>query len=137
MPCIFMSIFWAGAFFDREEARDAEDVFLPFALTPANATAPLFCVCFLLAAVDFDLALGLLLGLLPMSMPGMFCMSCCARRGKAAATKSRKAVAIAQNFERKIDLKLSMIPSRMIPVSRKFGYINCRSLLNSKLDLVL
>lgn len=116
MPGIFMSIFSAGAFFDREEARDEEGIFMP--LIP-----PLFCVCFLLAAVDLDLDLdfdfGLFLGLLPIFMPGMFCMSCCAHAGTAATPRSRKAIAMAQNFEHKIDLKLFMIPSRMIPVSRE------------------
>ncbi|HEY0379952.1 MAG TPA: hypothetical protein VGC87_23760 [Pyrinomonadaceae bacterium] len=113
MPGIFMSIFRAGAFFDREEARDEEGIFMP--LIP-----PLFCVCFPLAAVDFDLDLaldfGLPLGLLPMFMPGMFCISCCAHAGTAATPRSRKATAMAQNFERKIDLKVFMIPSRIIPL---------------------
>jgi hypothetical protein len=118
MPGIFMSIFRAGAFFDREVARDEEGICIP--LIP-----PLFCVSFLLATVDLalDLALdlGLLFDLLPMSMPGMLCMSCCAQAGTAATPRSRKATAMAQNFEHKIGLKLFMIHSRIIPVSKRAG----------------
>lgn len=111
-----MSIFWAGAFFVREDARDEDGMFMPFIFTPL--TAPLFCVVLLLAAVDLDLDLGLLLGLLPMFMPGMFCMSCCAQAG-AAATTSRPAMAIVLTFERKINLKLFMIPSRIVLLNKE------------------
>jgi hypothetical protein len=73
--------------------------------------APLFCVCLFLAAIDLDLDLDLclLFDLPPMFMPGIFCMSFCARTG-AATTRSRPAIATAQTRERKFDLKLFMIP---------------------------
>lgn len=103
-----MSIFWAGAFFEREDAREAVGMFMPFMLIAF--VRPLFCVCFLLAAVDFDLDFGLLLDLLPMFMPGMFCMSCPAQTDAADMT-SRKATTTAHNFKREIILKLFMIPS--------------------------
>jgi len=108
IPGIFMSIFLAGAFLDREDARDEEGMFMPFILIPP--IPPLFCVRFLLLAIDLDLDLGLLLDLPPMFMPGMSCISCCAQTG-AATMRSRKAAAMAQTRERKFDLKLFMIPS--------------------------
>ena len=137
MPGIFMSIFRAGAFPVRDEARrdEEEGMFLPFILIPV--IPPLFDVCFLLAGVDFDLDFGLLLDLLPMFMPGMFCMSCPAQTGAADMT-SRKATATAQNFQREIILKLFMIPSRMISCEQKAGLKRrSLSLLSSKLGLIV
>jgi hypothetical protein len=101
MPGMFISIVLAGDVFGREEAREREGMFMPFILIAL--VPPLFCVRFLLAAVDLDF--GLLLGLLlPMFMPGMFCMSCCAQTG-AAATRSRQAAMAMQTVARRIDLK--------------------------------
>src|SRR2546429_3653221 len=70
---MFMFIFRAGAFLEREAARDEAGMVIPFMLIPLMP--PLFRVGFLLAAVDLDL--GLLLAL-PIFIPGMFCMSCSA-----------------------------------------------------------
>jgi hypothetical protein len=97
-----MSIFWGAAFVDREDERE-DGIFIP-------RIPPLFRVRFLLLVFGFDLDFGLLLDLLPMFMPGMFCMSCCAKTG-AAAMKSKPAMAIAQNLARNLDLKLFMVPS--------------------------
>lgn len=115
MPGMLVSIVWAGVCFGRDDARDVAGLFLPFtfiALMP-----PLFCVCFLLAAADLDL--GLRLALLPMFIPGMFCVPCCADERAATAPRSKPAMAMAQNFERKFDLKRFTIPSRMTQGSRK------------------
>jgi hypothetical protein len=98
------SVLAAGAFFALDEARGAVAMFPALLLTP-----PLFCVRFLLAAVDFDFGLALL----PAFIPGILCMSCCARAG-AAVIRKRKATITAQNGVRGIDLKLFTVPSRMI-----------------------
>ena len=118
IPAIFISIFRAGAFFSRgDRVRDEGGMFMPFMLIPLMP--PLFCVCFLLATALFDLAFGLPPGLRPMVIPGIFCMSCCARAGRTAAPKPKPAIAMAQTRARKLILKLSMIPSRTVPVSGK------------------
>ena len=83
---------------------------MPFML--ALLMPPLFGVCFLLTTVDLDF--GLLLGLLLMFMPGMFCMSCCAWTGRAAAPRSKKAAAMTQHLKCNLVLKLFMIPLELL-----------------------
>jgi len=96
MPGMFTSIFLAGALSDgRVDARDEEGLFMPLMFIPV--IPPLFCAGFLLAAVDLDLDFDLPLDLLPIFMPGMFCISCCARTGMLNA-KSSAAKASAKSF---------------------------------------
>jgi hypothetical protein len=130
IPGMFMSIFSGAVLVAGAAGRDEEGIFISILRIPA-----LFRVGFRLLVLGLGLDFGLPLDLLPMFIPGMFCMSCCALTGKAATPNNRPAIAIAQNFERKLDLKLFMIPSQMVLRERQDSRIDCCSLLNSKLDL--
>jgi hypothetical protein len=111
MPGMFMSIFCGAVLVDSEDERDEEGILIPFMLIPR---IPFFLIGFLLLVFGFDLDFGLLLDLLPMLMPGIFCMSLCARAGPAATLNNRPAMAMAQNLARKLVLILFMTPSQMV-----------------------
>ena len=80
MPGMLMSICLAGALFVcLVDARDDEGMLLILMFIPD--IPPLFFANFLLAAVDLAFDFDLPLDLLLIFMPGMFCMSRCARTG--------------------------------------------------------
>lgn len=100
IPCIFISIFCLGAFFDRDEARADEGIFIPFMFIPR--IPPLLRASALFLAARLDLDLELLLDL-PIFMPRISCI--CARMGKATL-KRRLATASAHKLALAFSLKV-------------------------------
>jgi hypothetical protein len=120
IPGMSISIFSGAVLVDGAAGRDEEGIFISSLRIPT-----LFLVGFRLLVLGLDLDFGLLLDLLPMFIPGMFCMSCCALIGRAAALNNRPAMAIAQNFERKLDFLLIMIPLKWFQRAKRPSQIDC------------